>query len=335
MTEFTRTDLRIPTSSGEHIDAWLYEPTGLAPFPVVVMGHGIGGIKAIGLTPFAEHFARNGFAAVVFDYRHWGRSDGNPRELLSIQAQRDDYRSVLSWASAHENLDRNRLFIWGTSFAGMHIAELAATDTRIVGAIAQCPLVDGTAGLTRISPLRAIRLTAHAIVDTIGSRMGASPRYVPLSVAPGEYGVIATADALTGLHLFTIPDGESWPNRITARSLLEIARYRPARKAGRIPCPVLMVVAEADTMAPTRPATQLAARAPRGELYRSRGGHYDVYLGGAGHTDVLRVELEFLNRHASAADERLRLTERPTSSGEASSDPSSTEIAIPASATPL
>ncbi|WP_235947983.1 hypothetical protein [Nocardia terrae] len=55
-----------------------------------------------------------------------------------------------------------------------------------------------------------------------------------------------------------------------------------------------MVVAESDTMAPTGPA----ARAPRGELYRSRGGHYDVYAGGLDHTDVLRVELEFLERHA-------------------------------------
>ncbi|GGN72037.1 hypothetical protein [Nocardia rhizosphaerihabitans] len=62
-----------------------------------------------------------------------------------------------------------------------------------------------------------------------------------------------------------------------------------------------MVVAESDTMAPTRPATQAAARAPRGELYRSRGGHYDVYEGGMDHSDVLRVELEFLTRHARSA----------------------------------
>ena len=37
--------------------------------------------------------------------------------------------------------------------------------------------------------------------------------------------------------------------------------------------------------------------APRGELYRSRGGHYDVYSGGLDHENVIRVELEFLRGH--------------------------------------
>jgi hypothetical protein len=52
-------------------------------------------------------------------------------------------------------------------------------------------------------------------------------------------------------------------------------------------------------MAPVGPALSVAARAPRGELYRSRGGHYDVYAGGVDHENVLRVELEFLRRHAA------------------------------------
>jgi uncharacterized protein len=39
-----------------------------------------------------------------------------------------------------------RIFIWGTSFSGMHVVEIAATDVRLRGAIAQCPVVDGLAG---------------------------------------------------------------------------------------------------------------------------------------------------------------------------------------------
>jgi hypothetical protein len=59
-----------------------------------------------------------------------------------------------------------------------------------------------------------------------------------------------------------------------------------------------MVVAEQDSMAPTAPAVQVAARAARGELYRSRGGHYDVYHGGLDHDNVVGVEVEFLRRLA-------------------------------------
>ncbi|GAB2441597.1 alpha/beta hydrolase [Nocardia tengchongensis] len=298
MTDFTREHVRIPAGADTELDCWLYLPSSPAPHPTVVMAHGIGGIKAAGLAPFAEFFADNGFAALVFDYRHWGRSGGSPRELLSIRRQREDYRTALAWARRHDSLDNDRLFIWGTSFAGMHILDIAASDPALAGAIAQCPLVDGPAGMGNVPAPRALRLTATAVADALGGVAGKPPKYLPLSVGPDSVGVIATDDALTGLHRLAPDDGEPWPNRITARSLLDIAVHRPVRSAGRIRCPLLMVVAETDTMAPTGPATQAAARAPLGELYRSRGGHYDVYAGGLDHTDVLRVELEFLTRHA-------------------------------------
>ena len=63
-----RSHIRIPAGQGEEIDAWLYLPDGRGPHPVVVMVHGIGGVNAGGLAPFAERFADGGFAALVFDY---------------------------------------------------------------------------------------------------------------------------------------------------------------------------------------------------------------------------------------------------------------------------
>jgi dienelactone hydrolase len=69
---------RIPTASGDDLDAWLYLPAGDGPHPAVVMAHGIGAIKAGGLAPFAERFCREGFAAVVFDCRQWVARTGSP-----------------------------------------------------------------------------------------------------------------------------------------------------------------------------------------------------------------------------------------------------------------
>jgi uncharacterized protein len=97
------------------------------------------------------------------------------------------------------------------------------------------------------------------------------------------------------------PGDGSWSNEITARSLLDVTVHRPVRHARNARCPLLIVVAEHDTMAPTGPALAVAARAPRGELYRSRGGHYDVYAGGLDHENVLRIETSFLHRHSAVA----------------------------------
>ncbi|AWG62822.1 alpha/beta hydrolase [Mycobacteroides abscessus] len=272
-------------------------PDRPGPVPVVVMAHGIGGIKAGGLAPFAQRFASSGFAAIAFDYRHWGQSSGEPRQFLSLRRQTEDYRSAMTWVRAQREFDATRMFVWGTSFAGMHVVKLAAIEPGLAGAIAQCPLVDGTAALTKISIGRALRLTAHAVADLFGAAFGRAPRYLPISVPPGQLGVIATADAMIGMDRLDPGDG-SWTNEITARSLLDVTLNRPVRHARNTRCPLLMVVAERDTMAPTRPALTVATRAPLGELYRSRGGHYDVYAGGLDHENVLRVETSFLRRHS-------------------------------------
>ena len=66
-------------------------------------------------------------------------------------------------------------------------------------------------------------------------------------------------------------------------------------------CPLLLVVPEADAIALVPAALEVARKAPGAELFRSAGGHYDVYEGGASFADVLRTEIDFLHRHAKTA----------------------------------
>ena len=59
--------------------------------PAVAMAHGFGAVKEMYLEPFARRFAAAGIAALVFDYRGFGRSGGEPRPcpLLMILARND------------------------------------------------------------------------------------------------------------------------------------------------------------------------------------------------------------------------------------------------------
>ena len=79
----TRTDVTFP-SADAHCAAWLYpaegEPTGAA----IVLAHGFGGTREARLWAYAERFAQAGLTALVFDYRHFGGSDGEPRQLLGL-----------------------------------------------------------------------------------------------------------------------------------------------------------------------------------------------------------------------------------------------------------
>jgi fermentation-respiration switch protein FrsA (DUF1100 family) len=285
-------------SGRDEIEAWIHRPSAAGPYPAVVMGHGLGAVKAGGLDSFAERFCAAGFAAVVIDYRHWGGSDGQPRDVVNVRRQRDDYEAAVKWARSQPDIDASRIFVWGTSFSGLHATALAASDSRLAGAIAQCPLVDGLAGSLLVRPTRSIALFATALLDAFGSVIGRKPWYIPITVAPGQWGVTDTDDALFGQRLVAPREAAEWRNRVAARSLLRFPMQRPARRAADIAIPFLLVVAETDTQAPVDSALSVAARAPHAELRRSDGGHYDVYEGGIAFEKVVGWEVEFLRRHA-------------------------------------
>src|SRR4029450_854142 len=112
-----RTTVRIPTASGDELEAWLYLPEGDGPHPAVVMAHGIGGIKAGGLAPLAERFRKEGFVAIAFDYRNFGGSGGAPGGARPGPRQRADYSTVIGWAREQRYIDTHQIIAWGTSFA--------------------------------------------------------------------------------------------------------------------------------------------------------------------------------------------------------------------------
>src|SRR5260221_872707 len=300
-----RITVQIPTASGDAIEAWVYLPEGSRPHPAVVMAHGIGGIKAGGLAPFAERFREEGFAAIAFDYRNFGGSGGQPREVLSVPRQRADYSTVIGWAVEQPYIDPRQIIAWGKSFAGMHVLELAFSDNRLAAAVAQAPLTDGLAAAMVSKPKNGTRLFGLALLDRVGSLFGCPPIYIPGHGRPGELSTRATPDGPFGGKLMTPKDGTPWHDRVAARSLLSFSWRRPVRRAAYVRVPLLLVVPEADTIAPVPAALKVARRAPGAELFRSAGGHYDVYEGGASFADVLRTEVDFLHRHAKTAAQRV------------------------------
>src|SRR5712672_810705 len=191
-----RITVQIPTASGDAIEAWVYRPEGSGAHPAIVMAHGIGGIKAGGLAPFAERFREEGFVAIAFDYRSFGGSGGKPREVLSVPRQRADYSTVIGWAVEQPYIDPRRIIAWGTSFAGMHIIELAVSDTRLAAAIAQAPLTDGLAAAMMSTLKNGGRIFALALLDRFGSLFGREPIYIPGHGVPGDLSIGATPDGL-------------------------------------------------------------------------------------------------------------------------------------------
>ena len=73
-------------SCGLTCRGWLFAPENASndqKHPVIIMAHGFSGVREQGLGDLAEKYAAAGFAVLVFDYRYFGDSDGEPRRQRS------------------------------------------------------------------------------------------------------------------------------------------------------------------------------------------------------------------------------------------------------------
>ncbi len=279
------------TSSGVPIAAWHYP--GAVGAPCVILAHGFCGVRELRLDDYAERFQRAGYHALVFDYRHFGASGGEPRQLLSIGRELDDWRAALAFAPTLPGVDAKRVALWGTSLSGGHVLTIGAERPDLAAVIAQVPFTDGFASSRTTSVGQALRLTSVAIRDWLGAMLGKPPVYVPAIGKPGTLAAMTTPDAEPGYRAI-VPPGLSFDERVAARVFLEVAAYRPITGAARIQAPLLVQVAEHDSVAPASGAREVAKRAPRAQLEVFPLGHFEIYVGSPFET-AIASQIRFLN----------------------------------------
>jgi uncharacterized protein len=284
-----RDDLTFP-SGGASCAAWLYVPTNeTEAWPIVVMAHGLSGTRRDRLGAFAERFAAAGAAALVFDHRGFGDSEGAP-DRFDPGRQLEDWRAAIAFARTLSGVDPERVVTFGSSMGGGNALAAAAQDSRVAAAISQVPFLDMRRQAYRSSPRIIARMLRAAVAD----------EYLPAIGEPHEAAFINAPGSAAGWrHVVAIGEDSRWRNRVSARWLLG-RPYRPARHAATLHCPWLVCVGEADNVAQPGPAIAAAQRAPKGELRTYPGvGHFDIYNGRA-HEEVIADQLDFLRRHLLA-----------------------------------
>jgi pimeloyl-ACP methyl ester carboxylesterase len=193
------------------------------------MAHGFGATRDASLAPYAERFAAAGMHVLLFDYRHFGDSDGKPRQLVSVRRQLQDYAAAVAFARALSGVDPARIAVWGTSFSGGHALVTAATVPGVAAAVCQCPMMDGLAAVRNILQYaglgQLLRLTGHGLLDLVQAPFGGA-HYVPTVAPPGSLAVMSSPDAEAGYRALAPP---GFRFEVAARIALSIAAYRPVR----------------------------------------------------------------------------------------------------------
>ncbi len=280
--------------------AWLYLPedSGKAPLPAVVMGHGLGATREMGLAPYAERFVTAGLAVLVFTYRHLGDSGGEPRQLLSMARQLADWDAALEYAAGLTEVDQDRLAVWGSSLGGGHAIRVAARHPELRAAVAQCPFTDGLASAASLGIRETLVLSRFVVRDLVAAARGKQPVTIPVAASSGHPGLMTALDALPGM-LALLPPDHQWVNQAAARSLTSLIRYRPGRSARRIVAPTLICISATDSVAPPARTERYARQAPRGDVRLYDAGHFAFYVGEA-FEQLVADQTEFLVRHLTA-----------------------------------
>jgi dienelactone hydrolase len=280
MSTFQRKDVEF-SSAGTVCRAWLYQPEGSGALPCIIMAHGLGGTRDASLEPYAEKFAGAGYMVLLFDYRHFGASDGEPRQLLSITKQLADWASAIAFARTLPGVNRRKIALWGSSFSGGHVLVAAARDGDIAAISAQGPMMDGLAAslnvLSYAGPVALLKMAALGVLDEAGSLLGRPPIYLPLVAQPGQLAAMSSHDAESGYRNIVSP---TWRNEMAARFVPTLASYRPISYAGKLKCPALIIVCKDDSVAPAKAALATAKKlGSKAELKIYDLGHFDIYVG--------------------------------------------------------
>ena len=285
------------TSNGMRCAGWLYRPDEQdGETPVVVMAHGFGGERSFRLPAYAERFAERGIAAFVFDYRGFGDSEGQPRQLISPKRHVEDWLAALEHV---DSLEYDSIALWGSSFSGGHVVATAArTDVDVSAIVAQVPFSDGRATTFHLVRKKGLGYGVRSVVaglrDQVRRLTGREPYYVPITAEPDEFGVLNTPGAKEGFEAI-VPEDREMDNRCAARILVTVGMYRPVSVASEVDCPVFVVKAEEDLIVPPNTVEKYIDKL-EAEAIRLECGHFDPYLGET-FEEVLEAEADFLEEN--------------------------------------
>ena len=261
-------------SKGTRCAAWLYLPQTEKKCPVIVMAHGLGGTRELRLYEYAERFAAAGYACYLFDYRNYGASDGNKRQLINVKMQLEDWKNAIEFIKKDPRVDGENLLLFGTSFSGGHVIWLTAHRDDVKATVAQCPYTNTMATIKVVGLPYILKKAPFVIADVLTCITGYHPVMLKLSTYKGENALMEADEETTNRYL----EGADFINKAPARTLLEFVKYSPGKFFGKINTPIYVAACSNDMLAPADKTVRLAKKAKRLTYKFYDCGHFEIYL---------------------------------------------------------
>lgn len=236
--------------------------------------HGFSITKDIWFPAYAERFRQEGYITLRFDYRFFGESGGEPRQRLIPQAQVTDARNAAMYLRGLDEVDADKVGLYGTSF-GCGIATAAAGMDDHIACIV------GTAG-----PADCLRQFRKG--DTFDDFHDKVRRKRAEFVRTGEAGYMSVPrmmrrDPEMEADLERLAEEhDEWRPEITFESMFDILEFKPEELAERIsPAAAMWIYVKDDLLVPLAEGKSYYAKArePKELVILEGIKHREVYAG--------------------------------------------------------
>ena len=265
----------------------------------VVLCHGYTGVKDLYLPDNARALAEAGYAALAFDYKGWGESEGPPTRLAP-HSRVADVQAALTFLGTREEVDPGRLALYGTSYGGATAVWTAAIDRRVQCTVSVVGIGHGERWMRSVRrPDEWFDLLERSAADRVRRATGGESELVARTevLLPDRQSAALAAAARRGVKgaVDTLP----------LEFVDETLAFHPEWVVDRIaPRPVLFIAAGDDRLVPPEESRALYDKAgkPRKLVVLDGCGHYEVYAEPA-FTRVMGETLAWFGEHLAAGEE--------------------------------
>ena len=251
-------------------------PQGDQPAGVAIAVGPLTSVKEQASGTYAEAMAERGYAALAFDYRYFGESDGQPRQFESPEANIQDIRNAATALLADDRLQGLPLFGLGVCFGAGPMVRSVAGDPRF-NAFAGVAGVytDNAKTMDWMGPAYQAKLERGRAAEARWRETGEAET-IP---AVGPDGGDVAMPLREAYEFYGTSRGQvsNYVNGYAVQSLAHSLPFDARGAADVIDVPVLIVHSETALVPELAHAFYSAVRSPKRELWLESQGQIDFY----------------------------------------------------------
>jgi fermentation-respiration switch protein FrsA (DUF1100 family) len=263
------------TSGGDPLSGVLHLPPE-QPVAAVVMTGPLTSVKEQATGAYARALAERGFAALAFDHRTFGQSEGEPRQFEHPEHKADDVRAAVTGLGADARTRDLPVLAVGVCAGGGYMARAVADDPRIYAFAGVAGYYSDATAFAESSPQEYQAAIDRGHAAEKRWRETGEVESIPAVAPDGGDVAMPLREAY---EYYGTPRGavDNYTNGFAVQSLAYTTSFDAQEAAARIRVPFLLVHSEHALAPPLARRFYASIGTSKSELWLESRGQIDFY----------------------------------------------------------